>query len=125
MAVLVNVRVCDVCKRVGVETRRYTVTEGGRAAETDRCADHGKVLEQVLEAEYPQVDGGESVTRDATPGESPESRKTTEPSRKSAAKKPVAPATRAVAKKTAAKKAQSARRPKIMTIDEIEQAKRK
>ncbi|MFC9736660.1 hypothetical protein ACFVKC_01925 [Streptomyces noursei] len=125
MAVLVNVRVCDVCKRVGVETHHYTVTEGGRAAETDRCADHGKVLEQVLEAEYPQVEGSEPVSRDATLGESAEGRKATEPSRKSAAKRSAAPAKRAAAKKTAVKKAQSARRPKIMTIDEIEQSKRK
>ncbi|WP_372407189.1 hypothetical protein [Streptomyces luteireticuli] len=38
-----------MCKRVGVEARRYTITEGERSGPTDRCAEHAAAFEEVLE----------------------------------------------------------------------------
>ncbi|MGW1258445.1 hypothetical protein ACWD5Q_25510 [Streptomyces sp. NPDC002513] len=125
MVVLLSVRVCDVCKRVGIETRHYTVTEGGRTVETDRCGDHADTLEEILEAESPQVEEGSSATPSAPADEvATLTRKLAEPESKPAAKKAAAPAKKTAAKKAVAKKAQS-RRPKVTTVAEIEQSKRK
>ena len=46
---LVEVKVCDVCKRVGVPAVRYAVSsEDGRSAETDRCEEHAEPFEAIL-----------------------------------------------------------------------------
>ncbi|MGW1836979.1 hypothetical protein [Streptomyces sp. NPDC002067] len=125
--VLVSVRVCDKCKRVGVETRRYTVTEEERTAHTDRCADHAGDLEGILEAENPQVDdsgrpGGDASAAELTTA-APEP---AEPAPSATAKKTAAPKkkTTAPAKKAAAKKTRS-RGARVRTVAEIEQSKNK
>ncbi|MEU3709019.1 hypothetical protein [Streptomyces catenulae] len=122
---LVSVRVCDVCKRVGVEARRYTVTEEERTACTDRCADHAGVLEGILEAEKPQVEDGNHADRGVSDAELPPAApEPVRPASRATAKKAAAPAKKAAAKKAAAKKTQS-RGARVRTIAEIEQSKNK
>ncbi|WP_460082466.1 hypothetical protein [Streptomyces variabilis] len=106
---LVEVKVCDRCRRIGVPTRSYTLAEGGRSATTDRCADHDEAFEEVLaQGETPPVE-------EPSPAEKPAARKR-------AASKETA---KAAAKKTTAKKAASRPRSRtpVMTVEEIEAMK--
>lgn len=49
---LVEATVCDKCRRLGVPTVRYTITnEDGRQGHTDRCAEDASEFEAVLSVE--------------------------------------------------------------------------
>lgn len=113
MLVEVKVRVCDKCQRVGVPTKSYTIADtDGREGETDRCADHADVFEEVLTSD------GSSVEEPA-PAQPPAAKKVVA---KRPAKKVVAKKT--TAKKTAAKKtSRSHSKTPEMTIEEINAAK--
>ncbi|MEU7148495.1 hypothetical protein AB0B15_10720 [Streptomyces sp. NPDC045456] len=109
-------RVCDVCKRVGVEARTYTVSEGGRQVEVDRCAEDAQSLEDMLQAEYGQVRAFNRAEQPASDAKLPvEGPKPGKP----AARKPAARAKKAAAKKP------SAGRLQVKTVEEIEASKRK
>lgn len=47
---LIEVEVCDVCRRVGVPVASYTITEpgSGRSGVTVRCSDDAAPFEEVL-----------------------------------------------------------------------------
>ncbi|WKU46731.1 hypothetical protein Q3V23_23195 [Streptomyces sp. VNUA116] len=127
----VQVTVCDVCKRVGVETRVYTITQGERSAETDRCQDHSQPFEEVLEPGKCQVKGVAGDLPDSTvePAAAPLAPAKKAPA-KTAAKK--APAKRTARAKTPAKKAAAqgsqspsgGRGPVMTTIEAIDASKK-
>ncbi|MFJ9158675.1 hypothetical protein ACIRPS_17950 [Streptomyces griseoviridis] len=112
---LVEVNVCDTCKRVGVPTKKYTITDDeGREADTDRCTEHAQPFEAVLATPEP------APAQPAPAAKAPAKRA---PVKKTAAKK-------TTAKKTAAKKAPAKKtvprahsKTPEMTIEEIEAAK--
>ncbi|QXE37113.1 hypothetical protein KQY30_25735 [Streptomyces sp. GMY02] len=112
MLVEVKVRVCDTCKRVGVPTKKYTITDDdGRAGETDRCIDHAEAFEGVLTESRPE-------DTPASPAPAAKATVKRAPAKKTAAKK--APAKKAQAKKSASRG--HSKTPE-MTIDEINAAK--
>ncbi|MFI5763906.1 hypothetical protein ACIA8F_23575 [Streptomyces sp. NPDC051563] len=47
---LIEVEVCDVCRRLGVPVTSYTITEteSGRSVVTVRCGEHAAPFEEVL-----------------------------------------------------------------------------
>lgn len=94
---LVEARVCDVCRRLGEPVTRYTITaDDGRRRETDRCAEHAEAFEAVL---------GEMMPKSPETAEGP-------------------PERAATAKKTAKKPGgRPRRRTQVTTVDEINKAK--
>ncbi|MEU5427603.1 hypothetical protein AB0H73_18640 [Streptomyces olivoreticuli] len=116
----VQVTVCDVCKRVGVETRRYKITEGERSVETDRCRDHGQPFEEALDPETQQVKSAHADLT-AEPASAPSAPAKKTPAKRAAAKK-------AATKKATVKQSQSSGRrrgPVLTTIEEINATKKK
>ncbi|MEU6959580.1 hypothetical protein [Streptomyces chrestomyceticus] len=110
-------RVCDVCKRFGVEARTYTISEGGRQMEADLCGEDAQPVEAILQAVNEQVEASDDAEQGASAAnpraEEPKVAKSS-PARKSAPR----------AKKAAAKKSPSRRLP-VKTVAEIEASKRK
>ncbi|MEU1309149.1 hypothetical protein ABZ419_09665 [Streptomyces cinnamoneus] len=114
-----QVTVCDVCKRVGVETRLYKITEGERSVETDRCQEHSQPFEEALDPASHQV----KETADDLPAPAKKSPAKGSATRKAPAKKA---AKRDTAKKAAAQESQSGggRGPVLTTIEAIDAAKK-
>jgi hypothetical protein len=45
---MVSVSICDVCRDPSRPVKTYTVTHGDRTRDTDRCDEHGRILEAIL-----------------------------------------------------------------------------
>ncbi|ATI18812.1 DNA binding protein [Streptomyces phage Diane] len=108
LQVTTDVTACDICKQWPAKT--YTISASdGRSISKDLCEEHGEPFEEWLE----EAELGEEEAEQEPEPQSAPSRK--------------APAKKATAKKATAKKATpkvpARRRPKIVTLDEIEQMK--
>ncbi|MEX1655503.1 hypothetical protein ABZ960_20340 [Streptomyces pseudovenezuelae] len=109
-------RACDIDKRF--PAKRYTITvDDGRTVSKDLCEEHAEPFEEWLE----EAELGEEEAKE---GPEPLYEAEPEPEPESA---PVVPKRRTPAKKSAAKKAATParRRPKIVTLDEIEASKKR
>lgn len=73
----VSLIVCDVCRDPSKEAASYRVTSNGRAASTDRCAEHGQEFEAVLKerADAPARRRGRPVQSKVTSMEEIEAKK--------------------------------------------------
>ncbi|QAY15933.1 DNA binding protein [Streptomyces phage Janus] len=106
--VKIEVIACDIDRKVPAKT--YTITSSdGRSISKDLCEEHAEPFEEWLEEVY--VSDMDEHARQV--GQEPES----EP-------EPVPQPRKAPAKKPAEKKTTSRRRPKVVTLDEIEAQKR-
>ncbi|MGI5530141.1 hypothetical protein ACQEVX_22960 [Streptomyces syringium] len=127
----VQVTVCDICKRVGIETRLYKIMQGERVGETDRCQDHSQPFEAVLDPAAPQVKRLTDDLPDSTvePAGAPSAPAKKAPAKKAAKKAPAKKTTRAKAsvKKAAAQGSQSSgggRGPVLTTVEAIDASKK-
>ncbi|MEU2854126.1 hypothetical protein [Streptomyces syringium] len=136
----VQVTVCDICKRVGVETRLYKITQGERSGETDRCQDHSQPFEAVLDPASHQFKGATGNLPEPTvePAGAPSAPAKKAPAKKAAKKAPAkkaakkAPAKRATRSETPVKKATAqgsqlpggGRGPVLTTIEAIDASKK-
>ncbi|QFG10697.1 DNA binding protein [Streptomyces phage Animus] len=106
--VKIEVIACDIDQKVPAQT--YTITASdGRSISKDLCTEHAEPFEEWLEEAY--VSDMDEHARQV--GQEPEP----EP-------EPVPQPRKAPAKKPAEKKTTSRRRPKVMTLEEIEAQKR-
>ncbi|WP_438470802.1 hypothetical protein [Streptomyces asiaticus] len=111
-----KITACDIDMRVPAKTYTITVSDG-RSVSKDLCEEHAGCLEDLLEeveVGKAEAESEPEVKREAEV--KPEATKA--PARKAPARK--APAKKATAKKATA----SRRRPKIMTLEQIEESKK-
>lgn len=97
----ISIRVCDVCKDPSRVVTRYTVAADDNSGTTDRCSEHGAEFARVVASKAKE----EAPARPA--------RKAAAPSFRSESAAPAAP-----------RRAARGGRQKVVTIDEIEKAKR-
>lgn len=121
-------RACDIDKRIPAKT--YTITaDDGRSVSKDLCAEHGEPFEEWLEeAKAGEPAAGDlEIGREWLDAEGEEKRpgeKESEPKPAPAPPERAAPK-RAATRRTATKKAApSRRRPKIVSLEEIEAQKK-
>ncbi|AXH70232.1 DNA binding protein [Streptomyces phage Haizum] len=108
LQVTTDVTACDICQQYPAKTYTISVSDG-RSVTKDLCEEHAEPFEEWLEeAELGEGEAEqEPEPKVAAPKKAPAKR---------------APAKKATAKKTTAK-VPARRRPKIVTLDEIEKMK--
>ncbi|MBQ0949258.1 hypothetical protein [Streptomyces sp. RK76] len=113
------IRACDIDKKV--PAKNYTITvDDGRSISKDLCAEHGEPFEEWLEEAGPATDPTDLVLDQDWLGAADEAPKE-EPAEEEPA--PVVPK-RPAPKRAAAKKTTARRRPKIVSLEEIEAQKK-